>query len=231
MVHHPAEVSAHTFSICPVRRVRFIHARCGGFENEECGDGPEFRAEEETADDSSIIELTNTTFNKVVEDKQKHVLVMFYVRPVPSPISLPDSESDVAVQAPWCGHCTSMKPAYRKLTNEFMSGDVVVARLDAEKFSDIGKQYGVDGFPAIRFFAKNNKKGEVYEGERDTESMADFISKKIGGKARPKKQDRPVKALRRSFVTKLTGKTFNTIVKDKQKHVFVMFYVRRCIRI
>ncbi|OIW07023.1 hypothetical protein TanjilG_02657 [Lupinus angustifolius] len=110
---------------------------------------------------SNVVVLTDETFNEVVLDETKDVLVEFY--------------------APWCGHCKSLAPIYEKVATAFkLEGDVVIANLDADKYRDFAEKYGVSGFPTLKFFPKNNKAGDAYEGGRDLDDFVAFINEKSG---------------------------------------------------
>lgn len=41
-------------------------------------------------------------------------------------------------------------------------------------------RYDLSGFPTLKFFPKNNKAGEEYEGGRDLEDFVNFINEKCG---------------------------------------------------
>ncbi|KAI4365711.1 hypothetical protein MLD38_021675 [Melastoma candidum] len=110
---------------------------------------------------SNVVVLTSDTFNEVVLDETKDVLVEFY--------------------APWCGHCKSLAPTYEKVATAFKSEeDVVIANLDADKYKDLAEKYGVSGYPTLKFFPKGNKEGEDYEGGRDLDDFVSFINGKCG---------------------------------------------------
>ncbi|KAM7276752.1 hypothetical protein ACFE04_018618 [Oxalis oulophora] len=110
---------------------------------------------------SNVVVLSSDNFDDVVLDKNKDVLVEFY--------------------APWCGHCKSLAPTYEKVATVFKSdSDVVIANLDADKHRDLGEKFGVSGFPTLKFFPKDNKAGEDYEGGRDLEDFVNFINEKSG---------------------------------------------------
>ncbi|KAE9589484.1 hypothetical protein Lal_00000078 [Lupinus albus] len=110
---------------------------------------------------SNVVVLTDKTFNDVVLDETKDVLVEFY--------------------APWCGHCKSLAPTYEKVATAFkLEEDVVIANLDADKYRDLAEKYGVSGFPTLKFFPKNNKAGEAYEGGRGLDDFVAFINDKSG---------------------------------------------------
>ncbi|KAJ6798619.1 protein disulfide isomerase-like 2-2 [Iris pallida] len=110
---------------------------------------------------SSVVVLTAETFDQVVLDETKDVLVEFY--------------------APWCGHCKSLAPIYEKVANAFrLEEDVVIANLDADNYKDIAEKHGVSGYPTLKFFPKGNKAGEDYDGGRDLNDFVTFINEKCG---------------------------------------------------
>jgi protein disulfide-isomerase-like protein len=110
---------------------------------------------------SSVVILTEDTFDSVVLDETKDVLVEFY--------------------APWCGHCKSLAPIYEKVASVFKHDEgVVIANLDADKYTKLAEKYGVSGFPTLKFFPKSSKAGEEYEGGRDLDDFVKFINEKSG---------------------------------------------------
>ncbi|PON61677.1 DnaJ-like [Parasponia andersonii] len=110
---------------------------------------------------SSVVELSADNFDEVVLDENKDVLIEFY--------------------APWCGHCKNLAPTYEKVAAAFtLEENVVIANLDADKHRDLAEKYDVSGFPTLKFFPKNNKAGEEYEGGRDLEDFVNFINVKCG---------------------------------------------------
>ncbi|XP_015874917.3 probable protein disulfide-isomerase A6 [Ziziphus jujuba] len=110
---------------------------------------------------SSVVVLSPDNFDEVVLDNTKDVLVEFY--------------------APWCGHCKALAPIYEKVATVFkLDEDVVIANLDADKYKDLGEKYDVSGFPTLKFFPKNNKDGEDYNGGRDLDDFVAFINEKSG---------------------------------------------------
>ncbi|KAK6143874.1 hypothetical protein DH2020_024222 [Rehmannia glutinosa] len=110
---------------------------------------------------SNVVVLTPENFDEIVLDEKKDVLVEFY--------------------APWCGHCKNLAPTYEKLAAAFkLEEGVVIANVDADKYKDLGEKYGVSGFPTLKFFPKNNKDGEDYDGGRDLDEFVTFINEKSG---------------------------------------------------
>merc|ERR1711912_24561 len=107
---------------------------------------------------SLVTEVTMDNFVEVVTDGTKHVLVEFY--------------------APWCGECKQFAPDYEKLAAEFQDEeDIVFARMDGEAQAVFAKMYKVESFPTIKLFAKKDKKGLEFTGDRTVDALKSFIEK------------------------------------------------------
>eukprot|EP00124_Ichthyophonus_hoferi_P001448 Ihof_evm3s76 gene=Ihof_evmTU3s76 len=105
--------------------------------------------------------LTDATFNDIVMDKEKNVLVEFF--------------------APWCGHCKSLAPIYEQVAATFQSeSKCIVASVDATTEEATAKRFGVEGFPTLKFFSTENKEGEAYGGGRSEEDLIKFLNEKCG---------------------------------------------------
>jgi protein disulfide-isomerase A6 len=153
---------------------------------------------------SSVLDLTPTNFDSVVLKSGKPSLVEFF--------------------APWCGHCKNLAPTYEELATNFASSSdkVVVAKVNADEHKDLGKRFGVTGFPTLKWFDGKSDKPTDYKGGRDLDSLSSFISEKTGIKAKVKK---PAP----SAVQMLSDKTFAETVGG-DKHVFVAFTAPWCGR-
>lgn len=57
---------------------------------------------------------------------------------------------------------------------------MVVAKVDADKYKEVGSRFGVTGFPTIKFFPKDNKNGEEYSGGRSPADFVKFFNEKSG---------------------------------------------------
>lgn len=152
---------------------------------------------------SAVLDLTPSNFDKVVFDG-KPTLVEFF--------------------APWCGHCKNLAPVYEELATslEFAKDKVQIAKVDADAEKDLGRKYGVQGFPTLKFFDGKSKDPVDYQSGRDLESLQNFISDKTGVKPR-KKVEMP------SAVTMLTDATFEKEIGG-DKHVLVAFTAPWCGR-
>ena len=112
-----------------------------GFDSED-SEGP---AEDDIpdGDDGDVIALDGAGLKEKISTTS-YVLVEFY--------------------APWCGHCKSLAPEYKKAATDLKAFGVVLAKVDATKHQDVGEEYGVEGFPTIVFFSNGSWK--PYQGER-----------------------------------------------------------------
>ena len=103
----------------------------------------------------NVYKLVGKTFNKIVKDKNKDVLVKYH--------------------APWCGHCKKVAPIYedlaRKLSN---SNNLVIAEVDATQNDT--DNFKIGGFPTFHLFKANDKKNPVnFEGDRTLDGFVKFV--------------------------------------------------------
>ncbi|KAM0260687.1 hypothetical protein ACHAQJ_002603 [Trichoderma viride] len=150
---------------------------------------------------SAVIDLIPSNFDKLVFSG-KPTLVEFF--------------------APWCGHCKTLAPIYEELaqTYEFAQDKVQIAKVDADSERDLGKRFGIQGFPTLKFFDGKSKEPQEYNSGRDIESLTKFIIEKTGVKPK-KKTEQP------SNVALLNNKSFyETIGGDK--NVLVSFTAPWC---
>lgn len=154
---------------------------------------------------SHVLNLIPSNFDKIVFESNKPALVEFF--------------------APWCGHCKNLAPVYEELATSFshLSDKVSIANVDADSEKSLGKKYGIQGFPTLKWF--NGKKGaepEEYNGGRDLESLQKFITEKTGLKPKGAKKAP-------SNVEMLTDTSFKEHV-GSDKDVLVAFTAPWCGR-
>jgi len=126
--------------------------------------------------DAPVTVLVGLSFDEIVKDPTKDVMVEFY--------------------APWCGHCKKLAPIFDELGTHFKDvNSVVIAKIDATT-NDVDARYNVKGFPTIKFFPANNKNAPLdYNGDRSLDDMIDFIEDNAhvkivrSGAAEPKKDE------------------------------------------
>jgi protein disulfide-isomerase A1 len=107
-----------------------------------------------TENDGPVKVVVGKSFDAVVLDDSKDVLVEFY--------------------APWCGHCKTLAPKYEELGKMFASEpSIVIAKVDATE-NDTPAQ--IKGFPTLIFYGAGAKdKPVTYSGERTEDAMAKFL--------------------------------------------------------
>ncbi|KAH8733435.1 thioredoxin-like protein [Ilyonectria robusta] len=151
---------------------------------------------------SAVIELLPTNFDKVVLNSGKPTLVEFF--------------------APWCGHCKTLAPVYEDLafSLEYAKDKVQIAKVDADAHRELGKRFGVQGFPTLKWFDGKSNKPQDYKSGRDLDSLTDFIAEKTGVKPK-KKQEMP------SDIVMLNEGSFNEVVGG-DKHVLIAFTAPWC---
>jgi protein disulfide-isomerase A6 len=156
-----------------------------------------------TYENSAVLDLIPDNFDKIAISG-KPALVEFF--------------------APWCGHCKTLAPVYEQLAQDFAfaKDKVSIAKVDADSEKSLGKRFGIQGFPTIKYFDGKSEKPEDYNGGRDLESLTEFLSKKTGIK--PKKAKAPASA-----VEMLTDTTFKQQI-GSDKDVLVAFTAPWCGR-
>ncbi|KAF9223397.1 disulfide isomerase [Gyrodon lividus] len=151
---------------------------------------------------SNVIELIPDNFDSII-GQGKPGLVEFF--------------------APWCGHCKNLAPVYEQLADAFSHANdkVVVAKVDADGAGrPLGQKYGVTGYPTLKWFdGKGN--AEPYEGGRDFDALASFISTKSGVKSNIKPPPPPATLI-------LDAHTFADVALDETKDVLVTFTAPWC---
>lgn len=158
-----------------------------------------------TASNSAVKDLIPTNFDEVVL-AGKPALVEFF--------------------APWCGHCKTLAPVYEELAQSFAFAEnkVTIAKVDADENRSLGKRFGIQGFPTVKWFDGKSDKPEEYNGGRDLDSLTAFVTEKTGIKPRSATAQKVV-----SNVEMLNDASFKTVVGG-DKDVLVAFTAPWCGR-
>ncbi|XP_029984669.1 protein disulfide-isomerase A6 [Sphaeramia orbicularis] len=117
-----------------------------------------------------VIELNPSNFNREVIQSDSLWLVEFY--------------------APWCGHCQSLAPEWKKAATA-LKGIVKIGAIDADQHKSLAGQYSIRGFPTIKIFGGNKNKPEEYQGGRSSQAIVDgamnalrtLVKDRLSGKA------------------------------------------------
>ncbi|KAH9848773.1 protein disulfide isomerase [Lenzites betulinus] len=126
--------------------------------------------------------------------------------------------------APWCGHCKNLAPVYEQLADAFahVKDKVIIAKVDADGAGKpLGQKYGVTGFPTLKWFNGDGSEPEKYEGGRDLEALANFITTKSGAKSNIKPPPPPAYQI-------LDIHTFDEVALNPEKDVIVAFTAPWC---
>lgn len=120
-----------------------------------------YKSEATPASNSEPVKvLTGNTFQELVIDSDKHVLVEVY--------------------APWCGHCKKLAPIYDDLAKRLEKFDsIMIAKMDgtANEFAGLD----VQGFPTLKFYKKGNKSKPMdFNGDRTVDGFIKFLEKETG---------------------------------------------------
>lgn len=95
---------------------------------------------------AAVADLTPKNFDSIVLKSGKPALVEFF--------------------APWCGHCKTLAPVYEEVGQAFAAvGDKVsVGKVDADEHRELGKRFGIQGFPTLKWFDGKSDKPRTTRG-------------------------------------------------------------------
>lgn len=120
---------------------------------------PHLKSEAVVPEDTagSVVVLKGTSFNDLVINNDKDVLVEFY--------------------APWCGHCKKLAPIWDELGDKMKnSPNVVIAKMDSTANEVEVPGLAIKGFPSIYFFKGNDKTNPIkYEEGRELDDFVAYL--------------------------------------------------------
>uniref|UniRef100_A0A673CAL3 Protein disulfide-isomerase A6 n=1 Tax=Sphaeramia orbicularis TaxID=375764 RepID=A0A673CAL3_9TELE len=160
-----------------------------------------------------VIELNPSNFNREVIQSDSLWLVEFY--------------------APWCGHCQSLAPEWKKAATA-LKGIVKIGAIDADQHKSLAGQYSIRGFPTIKIFGGNKNKPEEYQGGRSSQAIVDgamnalrtLVKDRLSGKAGGSSYNNS--EMKKDDVVELTDDNFDKMVLDSDDVWLVEFFAPWC---
>jgi len=142
--------------------------------------------------------LTKANWDKEVKESGKNVFAKFF--------------------APWCGHCKAMKPAWDALSDKFAADtSVLIADVDCTVEDKLCGDYGVRGYPTIKYFkSENDHKAEDYNGGRDAAALEKFVETELQVPCTPAKTDGCTDK-QKEYLKKMDGKTVEELKKELER--------------
>ncbi|MCO6537459.1 MAG: thioredoxin TrxA [Gilliamella sp.] len=105
----------------------------------------------------NIVQLSEATFDKVVNESSKPVLVDFW--------------------ASWCKPCKMVAPILEEIAQEY-SDKIVIAKLNIEENPNIAPKFGIRGIPTLLIF-KNGQVAATQVGALSKAQLRDFINPQL----------------------------------------------------
>jgi len=142
---------------------KFVQARLGG--KSGGGGGSSSNANAGTGEGKDVVELTDGNFRKkVLMEKETGWLVEFY--------------------APWCGHCKNLAAPWADAATK-LKGKMNLGALDATQHQSTAQEYGVQGYPTIKYFAPGSSEPEEYDGGRTADAIVRWAEEKFAENIAP----------------------------------------------
>ncbi|THD21908.1 putative protein disulfide-isomerase ER-60 [Fasciola hepatica] len=111
-----------------------------------------------TPTDEAAVTAVGLTFDEVVNDESKDVLIMFH--------------------APWCGHCKSLMPKFKEAAEKLRSEPGVRFVLYDATENEIPEPYEVRGYPTLYFVPRKSKNApKSFEGSREVDDIIKYVAK------------------------------------------------------
>jgi protein disulfide-isomerase A6 len=76
----------------------------------------------------------------------------------------------VEFYAPWCGHCKTLEPEWKKAAKQAGDG-IKFGAVDATEHAQLASQYSVQGYPTIKVFGADKKKPKDYNSGRTASDL------------------------------------------------------------
>ncbi|KAL4283353.1 hypothetical protein GQ457_16G020030 [Hibiscus cannabinus] len=106
--------------------------------------------------DGKVLELDESNFDSAISSFD-YILVDFY--------------------APWCGHCKRLSPQLDEAAPVLagLEEPIVLAKVNADKFTRLASKYDIDGYPTLKFFMHGVSM--EYSGPRKADLLVQYLKK------------------------------------------------------